>query len=385
MSVIDETGFDRDRYQDVRVDIASRWTNAFPGRVTAPESVNGRIISTIAELEDQNNSKVQLLLDAFNPSAATGNLLSWLALLMAKRRRESVKSTVTLTMTAAVTGCTIPAGSIVSQSAGAARFVTLAPITLGASASGTVAAESVATGAVEAASGTLTQIDTPVYGWASVTNASDASIGQGRETDAQLRFRMLRTSSAGTGTVEGIETAIGEIDGVTYVRVIENSTDAVDANDLPPHSVMPVVVGGADAEIGAALLRTVAAGIDYTDDTDIPSADWVEVDVTNPSNGQIRTVWFARPVETAVAITLEIEVGVNFPSDGQERIKAAIVELVNNWDIGRTLFASRLYNAVNTVDDVDINEVEIDASDKIVLLPFEKLQIDDTDITITVV
>ena len=385
MSAIDETGYNRDRYQDVRADVVSRWNTAFPGRVTDPESVNGRIISTTAELEDQANSKIQLLLDAFNPAAARGNLLSWLAMLMAKRRRESVLSTVTVTVTASSVGCTIPAGSIVSQENGPAKFRTLAEVILDPNASDDVACEALTAGAIEADAGTVTQIDTPVYGWASVTNAAAASVGRSRETDAQLRFRMLKTSSAAVGTIEGIETAINQLDGVTYCRVVENSDDVTDANGLPPHSIMPIVVGGADQEIADALLASVSAGIGYTDDGDLPYVDWVSVNTTNPSNGQVRVVWFARPSTVTPAIAMEIDVGINFPSDGQSRIKAAVVELVNNWDIGRTLYASRLYNAINTVEDVDINSCTIDATDKILLAPFEKLEITADDITITVI
>jgi len=384
-TTIDDTGFSRDRYQDVRDDLSTQWDGYFPGRRTDEQSVNGRIISIQADLEDNTNGKVQTVLDAFSPYSARGNLLSRLAPLMAKRRRESVLSTVTLTVTADINGATIPAGSIVKQLVGSARFQTIAEVIVAPSGSASVAAQSIDVGSIEAAAGTLTSIVTPVFGWATATNADAASIGRPRETDGQLRFRMLKTSAAQVGTPEGIDTAISEVQGVDYSRVLENKTDAVNSIGMPPHSVFPIVDGGADADIANALLRTVAAGIDYTDDTDVPTADWTSVVVQNPASGQDVTIWFARPTNTNAAIVVTIETDSEFPADGVARIKAAIIAFTDAVQVGSTLFASRLYTPVNTIPGIDINSLTIDATDRIVLNAFERLKLVDADITVTIV
>ena len=385
MSTLDDSGFIRSRFQDEREELAESWIDALPGRRTDIQSVNGRIISVQAELTDRTNAKMQALLAAFDPNAARGNLLSRLAPVMAKRRRGAVFSSVTLTVTATSAGVTIPAGSIVSQAVGFARFATLNDVTVAPSGSAQVAAFATEVGAIEAAAGTLTQIETPVFGWASVTNAADASVGRLRETDAQLRFRMLRTSAAAVGTPEGIFTALSEVDGVTYVRLLENPADIDDAAGMPPHSVFPIVEGGADADIAAALLSSVAAGIQYTDSADIVGPDWRSVVVENPSNLQDVTVWFARPSEAAATVAMTIETDSAFPADGIARIKAAIIAFAAEWDIGKTLYSSRLYTPVNTVPGIDINSLTIDGIDRIVLQPYERLVLTDTDITVTVV
>lgn len=384
-TTIDDNGFQRDRYQDVRDGLSTSWLDYFPGRRTDEQSVNGRIISIQADLEDNTNGKIQTTLDAFSPYAARGNLLSRLAPLMAKRRRESVRSTVTLTVTADINGATIVAGSIVKQTVGSARFQTLVDVIVAPSSSASVAAQSVDEGSIEANAGSLDSIVTPVFGWVSVTNADAASIGRARESDGQLRFRMLKTSAAQVGTPEGIDTALSEVQGVDYSRVLENKEDVVNGIGMPPHSVFPIVDGGADLDIANALLRTVAAGIDYTDDTDVPAAYWTSVVVQNPASGQNVTVWFARPTNTNAAVVVTIETDSEFPSDGVARIKAAIIAFTNTVQVGSTLFASRLYTPVNTVPGIDINSLTIDATDRIVLSAFERIVLTDSDITVTIV
>lgn len=385
MSTIDETGFIRTRYQDGREVLATDWQDKLPGRRTEPDTVNGRIISLQAELDDRTNSKLQFLLDSLNPFSAPGNLLFRLAPLMAKRRRGAVFSSVRLTVTADANGTTIPAGSIVSQSAGATKFATISDITVAPSGSEFVTAFATEAGALTGAAGTITVIDTPVFGWASVTNADDASIGRTQETAAQLRFRMLATSAAPGGSPLGIYTAMTELDGVTYARVYENKTDAVDAAGIPPHSIFPIVDGGTDEEIAAELLRVVAAGINYATSSDIAGPDWVSVVLQNPANLQDETVWFARPTDTNAAIVVTIETDSEFPADGIARIKDAIIEYATTWPVGKTLYSSRLYNPVNTVPGIDINSLTIDATDRIVLAAYERLVLETADITVTVV
>lgn len=386
MTEINDSGFVRDRYQDERDSIAGRWQVYLPGRRTDVQSVNGRIISIEAELVDNQNGQIGALLESFSPFTARGNLLSRLAPLMSKRRREAVLSSVTLTVTAGPAGTDIPAGSIVSQVAGPAKFITATQVIVAPSGTATVPAVATIAGSVEAASGTLTKIDTPVSGWLTVTNDDDASVGRERESDGQLRARMLSTSSAPVGTPEGIATAISEVDGVSYQFVLENRTSSVNGIGMPPHSVFPIVDGGADLAIGEALLRSVAAGIDYTDSTDIPTGpNWVSAVVTNPSNMQPVTVWFSRttPVSAAIVVTIETQSG--FPADGAARIKSEIVAFANQWPVGKTLFSSRLYSPANSVPGHEINSLTIGGTDRVGLDPYERILITDANVTVTIV
>lgn len=384
-TTIDETGFHRDRYQDVRDENAQRWNDSFPDMDTSAPRVSGRIISIQSAIRDDLNAKAEYILNSFSPFTAIGSQLSNLAPLMNKRRMPRIYSQVTLQFNADLNGANVPDGTIVSSSLDRTKkFATTQRLIIAPNGSGVVLAEAIEASDYKPAAGTITVIESGVYGVVSVTNPNDGTLGRARETDAQLRFRMLQTSSAASGTPEGIYTAISQVDGVTYASVLENFTDTTNADGMPPHSIMPVVDGGDDNEVALAILETRAAGIDFTTSADIPGAAWESVTVTNPANGQHVMVWFVRPTNTTAAIEINISTDANFPTDGQQRIKDEVVNFVNQWPIGKLLYASRLYTPVNLVPGVDINTVTINGTDRVSLTAYQRLNITDANISITV-
>lgn len=384
-TTIDETGFHRDRYQDVREENAQRWNDSFPDMDTSTPRVSGRIISIQSAIRDDLNAKAEYVLNSFSPFTAIGAQLSNLAPLMNKRRLPRIFSQVTLQFNADLNGANVPDGTIVSSSLDRTKkFATTQQLIIAPNGFGVVLAESIEASNYKPADGTITVMESGVYGVVSVTNPNAGSLGRARETDAQLRFRMLQTSSAVSGTPEGIYTAISEVDGVTYAAVLENFTDATNADGMPEHSIMPVVDGGDDNAVALSILASRAAGIDFTTSTDIPGADWTSVSVINPANGQSVTVWFARPSNTTATIAIDISTDANFPTDGHQRIKDEVVNFVNQWPIGKLLYASRLYSPVNLVPGVDINSLTINGTDRISLTAYQRLNITDANITITV-
>lgn len=384
-TTIDETGFHRDRYQDVREETAQRWNDSFPDMDTSTPRVSGRIISIQSSIRDDLNAKSEYVLNSFSPFTAIGAQLSNLAPLMNKRRLPRIFSQVTLQFNADMNGANVPDGTIVSSSLDRTKkFATTQQLIIAPNGFGVVLAEAVEASNYKPTAGTITVMESGVYGVVSVTNPNDGTLGRARETDAQLRFRMLQTSSAASGTPEGIYTAISQVDGVTYASVLENFTDATNSAGMPEHSIMPIVDGGDDTEVALAILATRAAGIDFTTSTDIPGATWESVSVVNPANGQSVMVWFARPSNTTAEIAIDISTDSNFPTDGQQRIKDEVVNFVNQWPIGKLLYASRLYTPINLVPGVDINTVTINGTDRIALTAYQRLVISDANITITV-
>ena len=384
-TTIDETGFHRDRYQDVREENAQRWSDSFPTLNTGTSTVSGRMVSIQSAMRDDLNAKAEYILNSFSPFTAIGAQLSNLAPLMNKRRLPRIYSQVTLQFNADMNGANVPDGTIVSSSLDRTKkFSTTQPLTIAPNGFGVVLAEAIEASDYKPAAGTITVIESGVYGVVSVTNPNDGTLGRARETDAQLRFRMLQTSSAASGTPEGIYTAISQVDGVTYASVLENFTDTTNDSGMPPHSIMPVVDGGDDNEVALAILATRGAGIDFTTSSHIPGASWTSVSVINPANGQSVAVWFARPSNTTAAIDINISTDSNFPSDGQQRIKDEVVNFVNQWPIGKLLYASRLYTPINLVPGVDVNTVTINGTDRVALTAYQRLVISDANITITV-
>ena len=385
-STIDETGFTKERYQELRLSIAEDWIDyGLPDVTQNVQSVPGRIVSQQASLQERNDALVQAVLDAFNPYAAIGDQQSRLAVVMGKRRNEQAKSTVTLTVTADSNGSTIPAGSQVSD--GTDKVSTRYEVTIAPNGTGSVIADAVEYGAIEFSAGTLTQIKTPVFGWASVTNSAAAQPGTTRETDTELRSRMLANSSQKSSSTLGIYTALTEIDGVTYAFVDENVDDAVDAIGLRPHSVFPIVDGGSDLDVATALLKYVAGGIS-TNDT-IPGATITTVNVFNQANRQNIPISFARPSDKDIETTITIKETTGLPPDYEQQIKDAVVDYVSGLEVGESLYSSDFYCPVNTVDGFRIISIQIAElggvlGDEVVLLPFERPAIDEANITVTV-
>lgn len=384
-TTIDENGFHRDRYQDVREENAQRWNDSFPTLNTGTSTVSGRMVSIQSAMRDDLNAKAEYVLNSFSPFTAIGAQLSNLAPLMNKRRLPRIFSQVTLQFNADLNGANVPDGTIVSSSLDRTKkYATTQQLIIAPNGFGVVLAEAIEASNFKPAAGTITVMESGVYGVVSVTNPNAGSLGRARETDAQLRFRMLQTSSAASGTPEGIYTAISEVDGVTYAAVLENFTDATNAAGMPEHSIMPIVDGGDDNEVALAILATRAAGIDFTTSSDIPGAAWTSVSVINPANGQSVAVWFARPSNTTATIAINISTDSNFPTDGQQRIKDEVVAFVNQWPIGKLLYASRLYTPINLVPGVDVNTVTINGTDRVALTAYQRLVISDANITITV-
>ena len=384
-TTIDETGFQRDRYQDVRDENAKRWNDSFPDMDTSTPRVAGRIISIQSAIHDNLNAKAEYILNSFSPFTAIGSQLSNLAPLMNKRRMPRIYSQVTLQFNADLNGANVPDGTIVSSSLDRTKkFATTQRLIIAPNGSGVVLAKAIEASDYKPAAGTITVIESGVYGVVSVTNPNDGTLGRARETDAQLRFRMLQTSSAASGTPEGIYTAVSQVNGVTYASVLENFTDTTNAAGMPPHSIMPVVDGGDDNEVALAILETRAAGIQFTTSANIPAATWESVSVINPANGQPVVVWFVRPTNTAADIAIDISTDANFPTDGQQLIKDEVVSFVNSWSIGKMLYASRLYTPINLVAGVDINSVTINGADRVSLTAYQRLNITDSNIAITV-
>ena len=75
---------------------------------------------------------------------------------------------------------------------------------------------------------------------------------------------------------------------------VTNTTQVIDGVTLVAHSVWAAVDGGADADIGAALLRSKTAGANWNGAT--------TVNVLEPASGQTYIVRFDRPTAQAVSV-----------------------------------------------------------------------------------
>jgi len=358
---IDSTGLTRVRYQDLRAEKETEFKSTFGQDIkTDVQSGFGQLISTSTQAEDELISLIELLLTAFDPNSANDVLLSRLAVIMNKRRNEAQKSTVIIDISTDSNGATVPIGFIVENSANI-QFQTTNSLVIAPNTVAQMQLEAVDEGPIAASAGTVTIIKTPVFGVVSVYNANDATIGRFQETDAELRARVLKTSSNANGTKPGLITALSEVNGVTYANAIINDTNVDFTNGQKAHTVFPIVEGGADSDVAKALItKGVAGGIDYVKQGDIVGITITNGTYNDPISNQLYTAYWARPINKQVFVALTVQKLADYPADGATRIKDAINKWVDdNAKIGDTFYNSFLYCPINSVPGLVIQSVYV--------------------------
>ncbi|MBA3841169.1 MAG: hypothetical protein H0X39_00860 [Actinobacteria bacterium] len=180
-----------------------------------------------------------------------------------------------------------------------------------------VLATSVNTGAVGGVAGDISVINTPVGGWAGVSNVLDAVLGNDVQSDASLRVaRIAQLSAPGTGTANAVRAAVLQVAGVTSCTVFVNNTDFANVDGMPPHSVEVLALGGADADIANALYAQIAAGIAYQGTTTV---------VINDSQGVAQPIKFSRPSQVPIYVTINVvKDPIFYPANGDAQVALAI-------------------------------------------------------------
>lgn len=199
-------------------------------------------------------------------------------------------------------------------------------------------------------------IETPVAGWDDARNLEDGTVGRDIETDEEFRLRREQLlSSTGNATLDALIDNIAEVDDVTQSIAFENTTDATDSYGLPPHSFQCIVQGGDDQDIWDTIWETKAAGIES-----YGSESGTVVD----SIGNSHTVNFDRPTQKTIHVIVELTKDSNYPANGDDQVKAAIVAFGETFLIGDDVITSQLYDSVFSVSGVvDVTKIWISFTD----------------------
>ncbi len=353
-----ETGFSRKRLAYLLDELNGDMRSIFGDNFNvSPESPDGQINGVIAESNANLWELSEQCYHAFNPSAATGASLSNLVQLNGITRLAATSSRATLTV-GGTTGTLIPTGSLVSTDDAGEQFATDSDVTLDSGGSGTVYASALTTGPIIALAGTLTQIDTPLSGWTSVTNALDADEGTDEESDITLRARRERSVARDAqAIIDAIYAAVANLTDVTKVSVLENDTNVTDANGLPPHSFHVIVAGGDETEIAETIWLKKPPGILAHGSTEIEVLD---------SQGQPHAISFSRPTVIEIYVEIDLTSFDDYPANGDELIKAAMVDYSNGllvagrgFSLGDDVIYTRLYTPINSVAGHEIDALRI--------------------------
>jgi len=359
---ISNTGFNRKRLDRILEDLNSEVKSIFGTNFNvSPESPDGQINGVISESNANLWEIAEESYNAFNPSAVTGVTQDNLYQLNGLIRLKASSSFALLTLSG-TQSTIIPEGSLISTSDTNVQFSTQSEVVIPSGGSVTVIANAVDTGVISAVAGTLTNIDTPISGWDSVTNVSDAVEGTEEETDVQFRARRARSVARDAqALVDAIFAEVRSVPGVTQTTVLENDTNInPDANGLPDHSIHVIVVGGEDEDIANAIFVKKTLGVTSFGTTSVP---------VNDDQGIVHNVSFSRPDEIDIYVEVNLTTFSNYPSDGDANIKQAIVDYAQGnliegrgFFLGDNVIHSEIYTPINNVPGHTVDSMFIKTS-----------------------
>lgn len=347
---IDANGISAPQYADILTFLQAQYRSIFGEDVyLGSDSQDGQFLGIIAAAINDSNAAAVAIYNSFSPATAQGNGLSSNVKINGITRLIASNSTVDVTLTG-VAGTTINNGVVADGSNN--NWLLPASVTIPPAGTITVTATAQVEGAVSAAIGTITKIQTPVYGWQTVTNPSAADEGNPVETDAQLRVRQSASVALASQTVAaGILGAVESVAGVDAAMLYENDTNATDSNGLPAHSFSMVVEGGDATAVATAIFKKKTPGA-YTYGT-------TSVSLTDPDTGFSNTIRFFRPTLKPVSVAIELTAGTGYSTAITNEIKASVAAFINSLKIGEDVQIARLYLPAQLYGAADASKFDI--------------------------
>lgn len=227
---------------------------------------SGQIAGTIASHLREGWEGVQVAFTSLDPNKAEDEILDGVCLFTGTRRLQPTKSRFKGPRQISVNlddGATVTAGVTLFHVAGRPDILVTPTAdsrfdvdgvftnTTGVTDDFLFDAECTQTGPIIIAAGTLTEITTPAAGLNSVTNPLDAIVGRNLEKDEDLRVRRVEElAQQGGSTADALRAELEayrdaeDAAPIISACVLENVSDATDANGLPPHSFEAVIWDG---------------------------------------------------------------------------------------------------------------------------------------------
>jgi hypothetical protein len=336
------SGFTRASMLDIKSVIDGLYLAAYGSDADlGATSPDGMISGGLSEMFDDLNAVAEDTHRGLtDPNAATGQTLSGMANLTGCTRNSASYSTAPATFSG-VSGTVIDTTKVVQSTVDGSLWSPLATVTIGSGGTitGTLKAQvsgPPAQGAIPPT--TLTVIQTPVTGWASVTNAVGTP-GVNIECDPNLRVRRQQSVAiASQAMTDGLQAAIKSIPHISDAVVWENNT------------INPIAIGDPGNVINAnSLLVFVKPDGDASVDPSATSSSGDPVANTifalkgcgcgtqgNVHKFPVDAVGVAHQISysTATALNVQLQIGVrpvyNWPTDGKEQIAA----LISKWAQG---------------------------------------------------
>ena len=337
---IDGTGMHIPLYQEIVDKLVEDMKQIFGDDIyLEADSQDYQQISIFARMIYDSYNLALLAYNNRTPKDAVGIGLDNIVALAGIQRKPATASTVVLTITG-VDGTKISNGEVSDDNGNYWELPD--EVIIPSSGIIDVTATSKEKGNVFALPNTITNINTPVYGWLSVTNKQASSAGIDVENDFELRGRFsLSVLGPSSSIFESLQESLAAIPGVTRVRGYENDTSATSTGTVPPnvpagipsHTISFVVEGGNDVDVATELYmkKTPGCGTFGTTTVKLQSV-----------KGNILAVNFYRPKYTNVKVKITIKQLDGYTSDYVDKMQEAISTYITEMSIAEALYNSVL-------------------------------------------
>lgn len=212
-------------------------------------------------------------------------------------------------------------------------------------------------GSVNPSIGQVNSIVTNSANIISVTNYDTFVVGRDLETDSELRTRHRKSSQlSGNGTLSSIYSHLSNIEGVSLVRIFENSSDDTDGEGRPPHSFECIVEGGDPNDIATTIWNSKPVSV---------STYGTGYSLVEDYSGSPQSVYWSRPVlkYINVRVTYTLYDEETPPDDLVNTIKKVITEYGDSLGLDKDVIPQRLLVPIySSIDGLGSVTIEIGTS-----------------------
>lgn len=352
--MLDKTGFKRKRFDDLFAEVEDKAKETFGDKTnTSERSPLGIILRIFSWFLSKLWGTAEDVYNSSYINSAEGNSLDRLGPYVGISRVLDQYATGTVQFTG-TPNAMIEEGFQVATETGI-YFETTADATFDSAGSVSVSVMAIESGqSSNVSASSITVIVNPQPDVTGVTNLLATTSGREKMTDAE--FRDLFTQSVAGGGAATIDALIGALLSVDLVRsatVIQNYLNVTDAMGRPAHSYECYVLGGSNEDVAQAIFSTGAGGIQSYGDI---------VNTVKDIGGYEHEVKFSRAEEVALKVSVNITRNEQYPADGDDLIRSAIVLYIggedggsyyNGLSMGSPVIYKKLIGAVNKIEGIE--------------------------------
>ncbi len=347
-------------FQEIFDDLVTKYQGIYGADINVgSESPDGQRIALEAQARLDMQSFAATIANSLDPDFAEGLALISIAKLSGIYPRPATTSSWDIAITTDI-NLTLPDLYTIKDSIGQLWQTNgSANLTTGVN---TVSFFAVEFGAIVGLAAYTFEQVTIVLGITLIDALIDAVTGIDEETTQEFRQRRLKSLGNPSYSVTGsLYAKIAQIGGVTDANIIENDTDATDANGVPEHSIWCVIEGGDVTDIAETLAKNITGGTGHYGSV----SETYEETLQKPSGATfvlIHEVNFDRPtvIDAYITVTLTRKT----PSDliDLDLVKAQLEAVT--FAIGEAMLAGSLYQyCFGAGDGYTVTALEISDDD----------------------